>query len=59
MVKFENFELSAEQRRLETLKYDRRMELRAEFLKHQSNPHIHAANDGGVLVIFNYSIFYP
>lgn len=59
MVKFENFELSADQRRLETLKYTRRMELRAQFLKQQQNPHIHLASEGGHLVNTNlYELFF-
>lgn len=50
MVKFENFEVSADQRRLETIKYQRRMDLRSEFLKHQQNAYAHVKNEGGYLV---------
>lgn len=50
MVKFENYEVSAEQRRLETIKYERRMDLRSEFLKHQQNAYAHVKNEGGYLV---------
>lgn len=56
MVQFNNYELSAEQRRLETIKYNRRMELRADFLKHQSNPHVHG--NGGTLVRGDFSQFF-
>lgn len=50
MVKFENYEVSAEERRLETIKYQRRMELRSEFLKHQQNAYAHVKGEGGYLV---------
>lgn len=62
MSKFGNYELSAEKRQLETVKYQRRMDLRSEFLKQQSNPHVHAEKGGGVLVcikVYCLSFKYP
>lgn len=50
MGKFQNYELNAEQRRLEMLKYQRRMELRAQFWKNMTDPNRHGSGEGGHLV---------
>lgn len=57
MGKFQNLELNEEQRRLEMLKYQRRMDLRAQFWKNMTDPNRHGSGEGGVLVSF-YNIQY-
>lgn len=50
MGKFQNYELNAEQRRLELIKHNQRMELRAQFWKNMTNPNRHGAGEGGFMV---------
>lgn len=57
MGKFGNFELNEEQRRLQTLKHQQRMDLRAQFWKNMTNPNRHGAGEGGFLVSNSYSDF--
>lgn len=54
MGKFQNFELSAEQRRLQQLKHDQRLALRAQFWKNMTDPHRHGSGEGGALVSSNF-----
>lgn len=51
MGKLGNFELNEEQRHLQNLRYQQRLELRQKFWKNVTDPHRHATGEGGVLVI--------
>lgn len=53
MGKFGNFELTAEQRRVQELKNQQRAALRAQFWKHMTDPKRHASGEGGHLVSAN------
>lgn len=50
MGKFQNYELNEEQRRLQTIKHQQRMDLRAQFWKNMTNPNRHGAGEGGFMV---------
>lgn len=45
-----SYDLSAEQRKLQELRYKRRVELRSLYWKEITNPHRHATGEGGSLV---------
>lgn len=50
MGKFQNFELNEEQRRIQLLKHQQRMDLRAQFWKNMTDPHRHGTGEGGHMV---------
>lgn len=56
MGKFQNYELNEEQRRIELAKYNRRMELRAQFWRNMTDPNRHGSGEGGALVSFQHKI---
>lgn len=50
MGKFQNFELNEEQRQIQMLRHQRRLELRQKFWKNITDPHKHSTGEGGALV---------
>lgn len=50
MGKFQNFELNEEQRRIQMLKHQQRMDLRAKFWKNMTDPNRHGSGEGGHMV---------
>lgn len=50
MGKLGNFELNADERRLQGLRHQQRLELRQKFWKNVTDPKRHASGEGGFLV---------